>query len=41
MNHKKMHAVIAEVGVQWDPEKWNGDTGILWILMRLVPQMNL
>lgn len=25
MNHKKMHAVIADVGVQWDPDKWNGD----------------
>lgn len=20
-----MHAVIAEAGVQWDPDKWNGD----------------
>lgn len=25
MKHKKMHAVIAEAGVQWDPDKWNGD----------------
>lgn len=25
MNHKKMHAVIAEAGVQWNPYKWNGD----------------
>lgn len=25
MKHKKMHAVIAEAGVQWDPDEWNGD----------------
>lgn len=24
MNHKKMHAVIAEASVQWDPSKWDG-----------------
>lgn len=29
MDHKKMRGVIAEAGVQWDPDKWNGDTGIL------------
>lgn len=27
MDPTKMHGVIAEVGVQWDPDKWNGDTG--------------
>lgn len=25
-NHKEMHGVIAEAGVQWDPNKWNGDS---------------
>ena len=25
MNHKKVHAIIADAGVQWDPEKWDGD----------------
>lgn len=24
MNHEKMHAVIAEAGVQWGLGKWNG-----------------